>query len=121
MIFRFESGVVGTVDVARLAVYGYDQRIECLGDKGVLDARNQAPTSLLIGQVDGFHSDANKYSFPERYKEAYYNEVDHFADLISGAATTPRLSAQDVAHVTIMLDAAAESAKTGQIVHIKYD
>jgi myo-inositol 2-dehydrogenase/D-chiro-inositol 1-dehydrogenase len=121
MIFRFESGVVGTVDVARLAVYGYDQRIECLGDKGVLDARNQPITTLSVGQADGFHSDPNKYSFPERYKEAYYNEIDHFIDLILGVVDTPRLSATDVAHVTVMLDAAAESAKTGQIVHIKYD
>jgi len=120
MIWRFDSGVVGTVDVARLAVYGYDQRIECLGDKGVLDAKNQSPTSLSIGQLDGFHSDANKYSFPERYKEAYYNEVDHFADLILGKVAEAKLTATDVAHVTIMLDAAAESARTGKIVEINY-
>lgn len=62
-----------------------------------------------------------RYSFPERYKEAYYNEIDHFVDLILGVVDTPRLSATDVAHVTVMLDAAAESAKTGQIVQIKYD
>jgi len=120
MIFRFESGVIGTVDVARLAVYGYDQRIECLGDKGVLEARNQPITTLSVGQADGFRTDANKYSFPERYKEAYYNEIDHFVDLILGVTDTPKLSAEDVACVTVMLDAAAEAAKTGQIVQIKY-
>jgi myo-inositol 2-dehydrogenase/D-chiro-inositol 1-dehydrogenase len=120
MLWRFDSGVVGSVDVARLAVYGYDQRIECLGDKGVLDARNQSNTSLLVGQVDGFHSDPNKFSFPERYKEAYYNEIDHFVDLILGKVAEPKLSVTDVAHVTIMLDAAAESAKTGKIVEISY-
>jgi myo-inositol 2-dehydrogenase/D-chiro-inositol 1-dehydrogenase len=120
MIFKFQSGVVGTVDVARLAVYGYDQRIECLGDKGVLNAQNQPITTISVGQVDGFHTDANKYSFPERYKEAYYNEVDHFVNLILGIDKVPKLTAEDVASVTIMLDAAAESAKTGQIVHITY-
>jgi len=120
MLWKFEGGVVGSVDVARLAVYGYDQRIECLGDKGVLDARNQSITSLSVGQVDGFHTDPNKYSFPERYKEAYYNEIDHFADLILGKVAEPKLSVTDVAHVTIMLDAAAESAKTGKIVEINY-
>jgi len=123
MLWKFDGGIVGSVDVARLAVYGYDQRIECLGDKGVLDARNQSKTSLLVGQADGFHYDPNKYSFPERYggyKEAYYNEIDHFADLILGKVAEPRLSVTDVAHVTIMLDAAAESAKTGKIVEINY-
>jgi len=120
MLWKFESGVIGSSDVARLAVYGYDQRIECLGDKGVLDARNQTTTSLKIGQADGFYTDANKYSFPERYKEAYYNEVDHFVDLILGKVAEPRLSVTDVAHVTIMLDAAAESARTGKIVEIIY-
>jgi myo-inositol 2-dehydrogenase/D-chiro-inositol 1-dehydrogenase len=120
MLWKFDGGIVGSVDVARLAVYGYDQRIECLGDKGVLDARNHAITSLSVGQIDGFHSCPNKYSFPERYKEAYYNEIDHFVDLILGKVAEPKLSVTDVAHVTIMLDAAAESAKTGKIVEITY-
>eukprot|EP01126_Amoeba_proteus_P053514 TRINITY_DN6523_c0_g2_i4.p1 TRINITY_DN6523_c0_g2~~TRINITY_DN6523_c0_g2_i4.p1 ORF type:complete len:336 (+),score=50.25 TRINITY_DN6523_c0_g2_i4:165-1172(+) len=121
MVFKFDDGVLGTCDVARLAVYGYDQRIECLGDRGVLSAMNQPITTLSIGQADGFHTDSNKYSFPERYKEAYFNEIDHFIDLIVGKVDTPKLSATDVAHVTVMLDAAAEAAKTGQVVHIKYD
>jgi len=73
-----------------------------------------------VGQADGFHSDANKYSFPERYKEAYFNEIDHFVDLILGKTAEPRLTVTDVAHVTVMLDAAAESAKTGKIVEITY-
>eukprot|EP01126_Amoeba_proteus_P053509 TRINITY_DN6523_c0_g1_i6.p1 TRINITY_DN6523_c0_g1~~TRINITY_DN6523_c0_g1_i6.p1 ORF type:complete len:122 (-),score=17.31 TRINITY_DN6523_c0_g1_i6:98-463(-) len=121
MVFKFDDGVLGTCDVARLAVYGYDQRIECLGDRGVLTAMNQPITTLSIGQADGFHTDNNRYSFPERYKEAYFNEIDHFVDLIVGKVDTPRLSATDVAHVTVMLDAAAEAAKSGQVVHIKYD
>jgi len=120
MIFRFENGVIGTVDVARLAVYGYDQRIECLGDKGVLQACNQPITTLSVGGVDGFHTEPNKYSFPERYKEAYYNEIDHFVDLVLGIVAAPKLTAEDVACVTIMLDAAAAAAKSGEIVHIEY-
>jgi myo-inositol 2-dehydrogenase/D-chiro-inositol 1-dehydrogenase len=34
IVMQFKSGIIGTIDNSRRAVYGYDQRVEILGSKG---------------------------------------------------------------------------------------
>lgn len=36
----FASGLLATVDTSRIAAYGYDQRIEAFGDKGMCQVRS---------------------------------------------------------------------------------
>ena len=40
---KFPSGAIGQIDLSRLAVYGYDQRVEVLGDKGCLLYTSPSP------------------------------------------------------------------------------
>jgi len=120
MIFNFPDQIIGTVDVTRKAVYGYDQRIEVVGDKGLVQVNNHSKTSVIIADGNGFKHDAGRYSFPTRYPEAYAGVVDHLLDLILGLADKPMLSGQHLHNVKKILDSAEHAAKTGQIVTIDY-
>jgi myo-inositol 2-dehydrogenase/D-chiro-inositol 1-dehydrogenase len=40
---KFENGAIGVIDNSRKAVYGYDQRVEIFGSKGMIRVDNNAP------------------------------------------------------------------------------
>jgi len=117
---KFPSGAIASIDLSRKAAYGYDQRIEVLGDKGMVQSMNRQPTTTIVSNDQGIHSDAYCYSFPQRYEHAYAIEMDHFADVLDGKSQ-PRLSHDDCRKVSIIADAAEHSVRTGQKVQIKYD
>jgi len=112
---KFPSGAIANIDLSRKAAYGYDQRIEVLGDKGMVQAQNRQPTTVLHSTENGVNSDPFCYSFPQRYEHAYALELDHFVDVIEKKAE-PRLSHDDARKVAIIADAAEESARSGKIV-----
>ncbi|PRP87257.1 hypothetical protein PROFUN_01519 [Planoprotostelium fungivorum] len=116
---KFPSGKIGSIDLSRKAAYGYDQRIEVLGDKGMLQANNRQPTSVILFTESGALSDPNCYSFPQRYEHGYAIELDHFADILAGK-TQPQLSHDDARKISIIADAAEESARSGKAVQIVY-
>jgi len=115
---KFPSGALGSIDLSREAVYGYDQRIEVLGNGGMVQAENKQPTTMVLHNRQGISVDPNCYSFPQRYEHAYAKELDHFADIIHGKAT-PKLTHEDARKVAIIADAAEESARTGKPVSMK--
>ena len=39
----FSSGTIASIDLNRFATYGYDQRVEVFGAKGMLQAKNEFP------------------------------------------------------------------------------
>ena len=39
----FSSGTIASIDLSRFANYGYDQRVEVFGAKGMLQAKNEFP------------------------------------------------------------------------------
>jgi len=116
---KYASGAIASVDLARNAVYGYDQRIEVLGSQGMVQANNKQNTTVTLATENGLHTDPFLYSFPQRYSETYALELDHFANVVEGKEP-PRLSHADVRAVAIVADAAERSCETGQKVHIKY-
>jgi len=117
---KYPSGAIASIDLSRKAAYGYDQRIEVLGDKGMVQAMNKQPTTMILSTDHGIESDPYCYSFPQRYEHAYALELDHFADIISKGAT-PLLSHDDARKVAIIADAAERSAETGLPVKVSYD
>jgi len=121
VLFKFPSGIMGSIDISRHSTCGYDQRIEVLGTKAVVFAENPKDSTVILANSSGFTYDPAVYSFPTRYKQAYSAELDHFADLITGVAKTPRLTHHDVRVNCIILHAIAESAQKGLPVKVKYD
>jgi predicted dehydrogenase len=73
-----------------------------------------------LGNVNGFHSDPNQFSFPTRYREAYANIMEHFIDLCLGVTDKIAYTSEDLHNLTKVLDACCESAKTGLVVTVDY-
>jgi myo-inositol 2-dehydrogenase/D-chiro-inositol 1-dehydrogenase len=115
---KFPSGAIGVIDVSREAVYGYDQRIEVHGSAGQVQAMNRQPTSMILSTKNGVTADTNLYSFPQRYVEAYNNEMLHFVDCLTGK-TKPMLSHDDCRKISIIATAAEESARTGKPIKME--
>jgi len=120
LLFNFPNQIIGTVDVTRKAVYGYDQRLEVVGDNGMVQANNHPKTSVIVSQVDGIKHDSGRYSFPTRYPEAYQGELDHFIDLMNNPDLECALSGKHLHNITRILDVASLSAKQGTIEKIEY-
>jgi len=117
---KFPSGAIAVVDLSRKAAYGYDQRIEVLGDKGMIQSNNQQKTSNLIHLESGIAADTNHFSFQQRYEKTYALEMDHFVDVVVGKAQ-PRLTHDDVRKVTLIAEAAEKSAELGKPVKMDYN
>jgi len=79
---QFEDGLIYSIDTSRTSVYGYDQRLEVFGAEGMLVAENELENRLSIHTKAGINQAPTKYSFPQRYKSAYLEELVHFESSI---------------------------------------
>ena len=75
---RFANGAIGTIDNSRQAVYGYDQRVEVFGSKGMIQAHNNTPDNDVYFNADGVQSAKPLYFFLERYTESFVAEMKEF-------------------------------------------
>ncbi|MFD2658437.1 inositol 2-dehydrogenase [Gracilibacillus thailandensis] len=78
----FDDGSLGVIDNSRQAVYGYDQRIEVFGEKGLIKVENEKETNLEVSTKDSVVVAQPSYFFLDRYYDAYQSEIDAFADSI---------------------------------------
>lgn len=79
---RFRNGVIGAIDNSRRAVYGYDQRVEVFGSKGVVVVSNNRPDTAVVSDASGVHSSLPLFFFVERYTESYIAEMQEFVECI---------------------------------------
>ncbi len=111
------SGKICVINNSRRATYGYDQRIEVHGAKGMLKAANKLENLVEVAGTDGFTSAPNKHFFLERYADAYRAEMVAFiAALDAGSSPTPGI--KDGVAAQRLADAAAKSIETGQPVRL---
>jgi len=75
---KFEHGAIGGIDNSRKAVYGYDQRAEVLGSKGMIMAENPLPHQTQLAREEGFSTPPLMGFFMERYTESYIQEMTEF-------------------------------------------
>jgi len=115
---RAKSGALLQINNSRRSVYGYDQRIEVFGARGMLQAANRRATS--VESWSAAHTaarDAVLYSFIERYRDAYEAELDVFvASLQEGRPMSPDFS--DGLEALRLAVAAEQSVRTGQVVDL---
>jgi myo-inositol 2-dehydrogenase/D-chiro-inositol 1-dehydrogenase len=89
---RTRGGRLAQIANSRRAAFGYDQRIEVCGARGMLAAGNRKVTSVEHATASGYTSDPALPFFLERYADAYRLELDAFvrclhreaSDLVSG-------------------------------------
>jgi len=112
------SGRSATILNSRRAAYGYDQRVEVLGSRGMLRADNRRATTVEEAGAEGFRTDPSLPFFLERYAEAYWAELDAFVRMVAnGGRANP--SGEDGVRAQALADAATEAWKTGRAVPLR--
>lgn len=108
-------GTICQITNSRRASYGYDQRIEVHGEKGMLRAENILENSVEIATSEGFRRSPAKYFFLERYEAAYRAEMDYFVQAVTQRKMiNPGIV--DGLRAQVLADAATTSMKTGEVV-----
>ncbi|MCO5081506.1 MAG: inositol 2-dehydrogenase [Rhizobiaceae bacterium] len=117
VVMKSASGKICQISCSRRATYGYDQRVEVHGSKGLLTAGNIHETTVGFAGKHGFTTDPALNFFLERYANAYRNEVEAFIDaVIEGRAPSP--SGLDGLKAQQLADAAQASLETGKPVKV---
>lgn len=111
---KFKNGALGVIDNCRATSYGYDQRIEVLGSKGMLTADNEVANNTKFYGEGGVVSEKPLYFFLERYNDAYIEEERGFVEACLKDKPTLVGAFDGLAPVLIAI-AAAESCKKGGI------
>jgi len=112
-ILETESGRQVQITNSRRATYGYDQRIEVHGSKGMLRVGNVLQTGVERADGSGFRKSPTQPFFLERYGQAYRAEMGTFVDaVLHGQPVSPNI--RDGLEAQRLADAAAASWSTGQ-------
>jgi myo-inositol 2-dehydrogenase/D-chiro-inositol 1-dehydrogenase len=114
---RTRDGRLAQINTIRRAAYGYDQRFEVMGSKGMLQAGNHRPTEAVLWTADAVAADKPEYFFLERYRAAYAAEMAHFFDVVAGRATAVT-SIDDGVKAQALADAATTSWREKRIVEL---
>jgi predicted dehydrogenase len=87
---KFESGGLGQISGICPCGYGYDARVEIVGDKGIMQIGELKGQSIVVctDRDQGLISPIFR-TWPERFEWAYINELQHFITCIQ-TETTPR-------------------------------
>ncbi|WP_424990539.1 inositol 2-dehydrogenase [Fluviibacterium sp. S390] len=112
------SGKICQISNSRRATYGYDQRIEVHGSKGMLRAGNVHKTTLERADESGFCKSPVEDFFLQRYRAAYAAEMAVFVDSVR-AGQPPQPSIHDGLKAQILADAATLSWQSGQVVRLE--
>ena len=112
---RFHNGVLSTIDNSRQAVYGYDQRVEAFGSKGMISVGNPLTNTVNFSGSEGSRAASPPYFFIERYKEAYLSEMEAFIRCIT-EDTEPTVTGVDGRVPIVMGFAALKSLRENRPV-----
>ena len=114
---RTKKGRLALINTSRRAAYGYDQRFEILGSKGMLQAGNHTPTEVVASTAASVSRDKPEHFFLERYRVAYANEMAHFFDALAKGSPL-RTSIDDGVKALELAEAATTSWREKRIVEL---
>lgn len=117
LLLHFSQGAVVTIFMSRSASYGYDQRCEIFGERGLLKIENEHTHSTTLSNNNGVHLANLKHSFPQRFHQAYKAELDAFADTLIHGKSWP-ITSKDCIAVQKIAEAASLSSKIKEVVQI---
>jgi myo-inositol 2-dehydrogenase / D-chiro-inositol 1-dehydrogenase len=119
ILLRTATGKQCHINNIRCAVYGYDQRVELVGQSGMIISDNRKPN-----EVKRFTANRTEMAEPyllfflERYNEAFVAEIDAFVDAVD-AARTPSPSVEDGLRALVLAEAAYRSLREGRLVRVE--
>ncbi len=119
ILMRTASGKQCHINNSRTAVYGYDQRVELMGTKGMLHSGNRKPHELQRFTESRVEA-AEPYLdfFIERYVEAFMAEIDAFISSIA-AGSAPEPGFEDGRQALRLAEAAYLSLREKRLVRME--
>jgi myo-inositol 2-dehydrogenase/D-chiro-inositol 1-dehydrogenase/scyllo-inositol 2-dehydrogenase (NAD+) len=92
---RFESGGLGSISGVCPCDYGYDARVEIVGERGVMQIGEMQGQSVIVctSREQGLITPIYR-TWPERFAWGYIREMEHFVSCIA-TGTQPKVSAED--------------------------
>jgi myo-inositol 2-dehydrogenase/D-chiro-inositol 1-dehydrogenase len=118
LLLRTASGKMCHINNTRRTAYGYDQRIEAFGAKGMLRAANLTPTSVEHFGAEATCADNPWPNFQTRYAAAYAAELSSFIRSVETRKPV-EVGPEDSRQVLVLAEAALKSSRTGRPVRLK--
>lgn len=118
-IVKMSDGALVTIDNSRKATYGYDQRLEVFGSKGMIQIPNQRHDHTVVCNKSGTHRSPLKNFFMDRYLSSYQEELRHFLSVVRDPKTSVAVSLHDAWMATRMGVAARKSSQSGREILLK--
>jgi len=106
----FPSGTQISIEASRYSPGGLDQRLEAITRTATILANNPLRTEVTVVNTEHSAQDVFNYSFPQRYRIAYGNEIDHFAKMILNGVAA-KVTREDCLLVAKMVDLADRSSR----------
>ncbi len=117
VVLKTASGKQVQITNSRRATYGYDQRLEVHGSKGMLRVGNVLESRVELATGDGFRQTPTQPFFLERYGQAYRRELSAFIEaVLNDKPVSP--SIEDGLKAQRLADAATKSWTSGKAIQV---
>ena len=107
------SGALAHINNSRACVYGFDQRLEVFGTKGMVQTSNQRDDPLIRWTGDRTEAKAPlKHFFLERYDASFFHALDEFYHAVTNGRA-PSATEHDGRDALAIALACSKSRKSG--------
>ena len=86
---KMANGALAVIDNSRKAAYGYDQRAELFGSKGMVATSIDTVSSAVISNADGVTGEKPLFFFLERYMGSFSEEMRQFTEAVINDTEVP--------------------------------
>ena len=86
---KMANDALAVIDNSRKAAYGYDQRAELFGSKGMVATSNDTVSSAVISNADGVTGEKPLFFFLERYMGSFSEEMRQFTEAVINDTEVP--------------------------------
>ncbi|MBT04081.1 MAG: inositol 2-dehydrogenase [Crocinitomicaceae bacterium] len=117
ILMKTVSGKQISIINSRRTTYGYDQRVEVHGSKGILKVNNPPLTEIELANESGATKERLHTFFMTRYADAYKNQIDYFIECIK-KKSMPKPDVQDGYYALYLAENALKSARTGRTIYL---
>jgi myo-inositol 2-dehydrogenase/D-chiro-inositol 1-dehydrogenase len=114
---KSSSGVIGVINNVLRSSFGYDQRLEVQGERGMLQVQNRKSSKVVVSDRSGVRSGGPQNSFIERFAESYRKELNVFlSNLCSGKPMQP--DGLDGFRASLIAECVERAYRTGTSVSV---
>jgi len=118
MILRTADGKMCHINNSRTSAYGYDQRVELLGRKGMILSDNRRENEVRrFGPAGTEVASQYLHFFTERYREAFVAELESFAESVESGRPC-EVGFEDGRRALLLAQAAYRSLAERRLVRV---